>query len=230
MYEPTSVVVGPPTATLSPYTITFTVTENSTNTVGELADYTFTGTIAAGFSSVTVDDYIAVQFPKDSFERNFSINSEAICTLAANEVCFSFGKASIIYFQPALTMSSTALNFQLKNIIQAAYEFDYVTKPFVVSTVINNKVNAMGTANMIKFAKFCKNISAIITSIDSSYGGDSQINYYFEFQLNHQLPTDGVVSITFPSVYPTLLYLSSTCSLSGGIFSSSKLPYCTIPS
>lgn len=83
---------------------------------------------------------------------------------------------------------------------------------------------------MIKFAKFCKNISAIITSIDSSYGGDSQINYYFEFQLNHQLPTDGAVTITFPSVYPTLLYLSASCSLSGGILSSSKLPYCTIPS
>ena len=84
LYEPTSVVVGPPTAAISPYLITFTVTENSTNTVGELANYTIAGTIANGFATVTTSDYIAVQFQNDVFERNFSINSKALCSLAAS--------------------------------------------------------------------------------------------------------------------------------------------------
>jgi hypothetical protein len=171
-----------------------------------------------------------VQFPIDSFERSFSINSQAICSIATSQRCNSFSKASLIYFYPASTLSSTALSFNINNMIQAAYQFNYINVTFTVFTVVNNKVNAKGTATMIKFAKPSKNLSAIITSIDSSYGGDSQINYYFQFQLNHLLPTNGAITITFPTVYPTLFYLSAQCLLQGGLLSSSLLPYCTIAS
>ncbi len=51
-----------------------------------------------------------------------------------------------------------------------------------------------------------------------------------QFQLNHQLPADGAVTINFPPVYQSLLSLNSKCVISGGVFSSSTLPYCTIPS
>lgn len=230
LYEPTSVVVGPPTVAISPYAITFTVTENSTNVVGELANYTFAGTIANGFSTVSTTDYFAVQFPTDVFERNFSINAKALCSLAASQLCYSFGKASIIYFNPSTAFSSTTLNFALNNIIQAAYQFDYSNVTFTVFTIVSNKVNAKGTAVMTKFAKYSRNLSALITSIDSSYGGDNEINYYFQFQLNHLLPTNGAVAITFPKVYPTLFYLNSMCIIGSGLLSSSSLPYCTIAS
>lgn len=61
-YEPTGIVVGPPTAA-SPLAIaSLTVTETSTNFVGDLVNYTFTGTLGAGFSPVTSTDYVMVEF------------------------------------------------------------------------------------------------------------------------------------------------------------------------
>lgn len=57
------------------------------------------------------------------------------------------------------------------------------------------------------------NSSAIITSIDSIYGGDSDINYYFSFQLKSYLPETGKISIFFPSIYQSLFTLQSACYL-----------------
>lgn len=64
-----------------------------------------------------------------------------------------------------------------------------------------------------KFTQASQNISAIITSIDSIYGGDSGINYYFSFQLNSYLPENGKITIFFPSIYISLFTVSSTCFL-----------------
>lgn len=228
LYEPTSVVVGPPTTPIVPYAMTFTVSENSSNIVGELANYNFTGSIGAGFSPVTTTDYFAVSFPTDAFERNFSINSAALCSLASGNTCYSFGKASIIYFSPSATFNTASFTFLLSNITQAAYLFDYRNVTFTLMTIVNNKVNAKGTTNITKVARVSKNASAIVTSTSSSYGGDTGINYTIQFQLNHNMPTDGVVTITMPQDYPSLYSLSSQCVLSLGVFSTSTLPYCTI--
>jgi hypothetical protein len=84
LYEPTSVVVGPPTNPINPSPITFTISENSSNLVGELANYNITGTITSGFSNVKTSDYFAVEFPMDTFERKFSINSAAVCSMATD--------------------------------------------------------------------------------------------------------------------------------------------------
>jgi hypothetical protein len=64
--------------------------------------------------------------------------------------------------------------------------------------LVNNKVNARGSATFTKLTQASINASAIITSIDSIYGGDSGINYYFSFQLNSYLPETGKISIFFP--------------------------------
>ena len=60
-------MVGPPTAKNTPKAITFTVTETGSNVVGELTDYAFSGSIAAGFQPVTSSDYFVVEFPKYTF-------------------------------------------------------------------------------------------------------------------------------------------------------------------
>jgi len=63
IYEAVSVVVGPPTAVTVPVPISFSVNEVSTNYVGELSNYTFAVNITAGYTPVTTNDYIVVQFP-----------------------------------------------------------------------------------------------------------------------------------------------------------------------
>ena len=61
LYEPTGIVVGNTTAAITPYTISsLVVSESSTNFVGDLVNYTVTGTIQAGFSTVEVDDFVVV--------------------------------------------------------------------------------------------------------------------------------------------------------------------------
>lgn len=67
IYSPVSFVVGPPSATGTIKTITFTATEAGSNRVGELSNYTFSGQIASGFSPITTNDFIVVQFPPFAF-------------------------------------------------------------------------------------------------------------------------------------------------------------------
>lgn len=59
IYEPTGYVVGGTTAATSPAAITLTVTESSTNFVGDLVNYTFAGTTSGG-NIVTTNDYFVV--------------------------------------------------------------------------------------------------------------------------------------------------------------------------
>jgi hypothetical protein len=64
----------------------------------------------------------------------------------------------------------------------------YVNQTVTLKTIVNGKVDASGSAIFLKLTQTSPNASAIITSIDSIYGGDSGINYYFSFQLNSYLP------------------------------------------
>lgn len=105
------------------------------------------------------------------FEGVFSLNPKALCSLAASSVCFSFGLSKLIYFKPSAPISTSALNFNLNNIINTAYSFEYVSTTYKVFTLVNNKVNAVGTATLTKFSKPSTNVSAIITKVDSLYGG-----------------------------------------------------------
>jgi hypothetical protein len=89
----------------------------------------------------------------------------------------------------------------------------YINQTIKLYTIVNNKVNAYGIASYTKFTKPSLNISGIITSITSIYGGDSGINYNFEFVLNSYLPEGGKISIVFPSIYLSLKQVNSQCSL-----------------
>ena len=144
VYEPTGFVVGGTTSAASPIPITLTMSESSTNFVGDLVNYTFAGTLGAGFATVDTDDYVVIEFEEHAFEGVFSTNQEAICSLAAASKCQSFGLSHIIYFQPAAAISSNTLNFQLNKIINSAFSLEYVNKTFKVFTLVDNKVNAVG--------------------------------------------------------------------------------------
>lgn len=136
-----------------------------------------------------------VEFQSNVFEGVFEQNLKALCSLATNNKCLSFGLSKIIYFSPSTPYSSSSLAFTLKNVINTAYSFEYVNITFKVSTLVDDKINAIGTSTIIKFSKPSTNASAIVSKIDSLYGGDSGINYYFQFKLNSNLPTNGLVSI-----------------------------------
>ena len=61
VYEPTGYVVGGTTAPLPAFVpITLSMTESSTNFVGDLVNYTFSGSLGAGFATVNTDDYIGI--------------------------------------------------------------------------------------------------------------------------------------------------------------------------
>ena len=180
-----------------------------------MVNYTFSGAISAGFSHVTPTDFVGIEFEKNTFEGYFSLNTEALCSLAADSTCYSFGISNIIYFQPASTISASALNFNINNVINSAYSFEYVNIDFRIFTVVDGKVNAEGFAVLNKFSKPSKNVSALITKVDSRYGGDSGINYYIDLSLNANLPPNGLISIRFPDVYKSLFELNSKCILKG---------------
>jgi len=213
IYEPVSFVVGPPSAPTTPKTITFTVTEQSTNFVGEFTNYTLAGTFESGFASVTTNDWVVVEFPSYIFEGRFNLNHRALCSLATANRCSIFGLAAQIYIQPSATITATAFSMTIQRLLNAAFEISYLNQIVKLYTLVSNKVNAVGTATFLKFTQASKNISSIITSIDSVYGGDSGINYYFEFQLNSYLPEDGKVSVFFPDVYFSLFTVNSRCFL-----------------
>jgi hypothetical protein len=213
IYEPVSFVVGPTTAPHSPKAITYTISEVGTNFVGELSNYTLSGTLGSGFSPITTNDYFVVQFPPYVFEGRFNLNTRALCSLGATNACRVFGLASQIYIQPATTVSAASFSFTIRNLLNAAFEQQYVAQNITLFTVVGHKRNALGVATFTKFTRASRNTSAIITSVDSIYGGDSGINYYFSFQLNSYLPESGKVSIFFPSVFLSLFTVNSRCFL-----------------
>ena len=203
-------MVGPPTAPAFPASVTFTVSELGSNTVGELTNYSFTGTVG---SSVSSSDYFVVQFPQYTFEGRFNLNTQALCSLATGNKCLVFGLASQIYIQPSSTVAASSFAFTIKNLLNAAYSIQYVNRTVTIFTVVGRKVTAIGGAVFLKFTQSSANISAITTSIDSIYGGDSNINYYFSFQLNSYLPETGKIAVFFPTAYTSLFTLSSSCFL-----------------
>ena len=216
LYELTGIVVGNTTAAATPIAINSAqVSESSTNFVGDLVNYTFSGTIAGGFAPITSSDFVGIEFEGNAFEGYFSLNTEALCSLASNSICYSFGISNIIYFQPASTISSSSLNFHINNVINTAYSFEYKDIDFRIFTLVDGKVDAEGVAVLKKFSKPSKNVSALITKVDSRYGGDSGINYYMDLSLNANLPRHGLISIRFPNVYKSLFDLGSRCILRG---------------
>jgi hypothetical protein len=115
-------VVGPTTAPATPKAITYTISEVSSNFVGELSNYTLAGSIAAGFSPITTNDYFVVQFPPYIFEGRFNLNAQALCSLGSSNACRVFGLANQIYIQPATTVTASAFSFTIKKLLNAAYE------------------------------------------------------------------------------------------------------------
>jgi hypothetical protein len=154
-----------------------------------------------------------VQFPQYTFEGRFNFNTQALCSLATNSVCLVFGLAAQIYIKPATTITASAFSFTINKLLDAAFSLQYANLTATIYTVVGNKLNAKGTATFLKYTQASTNISAIITSIDSIYGGDSGINYYFSFQLNSYLPETGKIVVFFPTIYTSLFTLSSTCFL-----------------
>jgi len=154
-----------------------------------------------------------IQFPQYAFEGRFNTNTQSLCSLAAGFKCSVFGLAQQIYLQPSATVTSSSFSITLSKLVNAAYSIQYITKTFTLFTVVSNKVNALGTATLLKFTQPSNNVSAIITSIDSIYGGDSGINYYFSFQLNSYLPETGKISVFFPTIFQSLYSVNSQCFL-----------------
>ena len=66
--------------------------------------------------------------------------------------------------------------------LYSAYNIDYVNHTIKIRTILNNKVDAEGSATLLKFSKPSSNISAIITKIGSLVGGDSNIPYHIELK------------------------------------------------
>jgi hypothetical protein len=60
IHEPTGKVVGPVTVKNSIKSIGVSITETSTNIVGELVNYSFTCTFNAAFAPVTTSDFVGI--------------------------------------------------------------------------------------------------------------------------------------------------------------------------
>lgn len=116
------------------------------------------------------------------------MNANALCSIAPSSKCYSFGLANVVYFQPTTAITSATLNFNINQMINTAFSFVYTNINITVFSLVNNSVNAIGIGKLIKFSKPSKNISGLITSVDSVYGGDSGLNYYIDFILGTYLP------------------------------------------
>ena len=112
-----------------------------------------------------------MEFPVYAFEGRFSLNPKVKCSLAPGQLCYSYGLANIIYFKPATLISSSTINFNLLNMINSAFFFDYKSISLRVFTVIDGKVDSEGYGTFVKLSKPSMNISGLITKTDSIYGG-----------------------------------------------------------
>ena len=79
--------------------------------------------------------------------------------------------------------------------------------------MVGDKVNEVGTASIPQFSNPSTNASAIVSKIDCLYGGDSGINYYFEFKLNANLPKYGLISVEFHTIFDSFYKLGCGCTL-----------------
>jgi hypothetical protein len=122
IYEPVSFVVGPTTAAINPISISYSVSEVSTNVVGELSNYTLSGTIGNSFQTITTHDFFVVTFPPYVFEGRFNLNTQALCSRASGNVCSVFGLASQIYIQPSSSVTAAAFSFTINKLLNAAYK------------------------------------------------------------------------------------------------------------
>jgi hypothetical protein len=138
IYESVSFVVGPPSAATVPVAITYTISEISTNYVGELSNYSLAGTLGGGFSSVTTSDFFVVEFPPYAFEGRFNLNAQALCSLATSNQCWVFGLANQIYIQPGTAVSSSAFSFTINKLLNAAFELEYINQTIKLYTVVGN--------------------------------------------------------------------------------------------
>ena len=55
--------------------------------------------------------------------------------------------------------------------INSAYFFDYKSISLKVFTVIDSKIDSVGYGTIVKLSKPSRNISGLVTKIDSIYGG-----------------------------------------------------------
>jgi len=124
-----------------------------------------------------------------------------------------FGLASQIYIQPSSTISSLAFSFTITKLLNAAYTMTYVNTTVTIFTVVGRKINALGISTYLDFTQPSKNVSAVVTSIGSIYGGDSGISYFFQLQLNSYLPESGKIAIFFPTIFTSLFTTNSICFL-----------------
>jgi hypothetical protein len=99
------------------------------------------------------------------------LNPNVQCSLATGQFCYSYGIANIIYFKPSSLIAGPSLNFNLLNMINSAFFFDYKNISLRVFTVIDGKVDSQGYGTLIKLSKPSMNISGLITKTDSIYGG-----------------------------------------------------------
>jgi len=99
------------------------------------------------------------------------MNDKALCSIASSSKCYSFGLANVVYFQPFSAISSATLNFNINQMINTAFAYEYVNLTIKVFSVVDNTINALGTVVYNKFSKPSQNISGLITKVDSIYGG-----------------------------------------------------------
>ncbi|KAL4494248.1 hypothetical protein ABPG73_018767 [Tetrahymena malaccensis] len=190
------------------------------------SNYKFTFTLGKRILKVT--DYFGVQFP-DNFINTLMYDPSTInCGSTCNSI-YVFPASSMVYLQPKTNLvAGSQVIFQVNGIPNPNYaiirqvsiqQFTFIDRK------IDSKYVAQFSANFVPSSLFqSANVEA-----SSQTGGETNVQYTFQFQLGHSVPSNGAISIDFPvDLYDNLRQTSDPlqCKLQGDVFNEFNQSVC----
>ncbi|EWS73605.1 hypothetical protein TTHERM_000252299 (macronuclear) [Tetrahymena thermophila SB210] len=182
------------------------------------SNYQFTFTL--GRRALKVTDYFGIQFP-DNFINTLMYDPSTINCVSTCSSIYVFPASSMVYLQPKTNLAANSqVVFQINGIPNPNYAVrgQITIKQFTfIDRKIDSQYNAQFSANFTPSSLF-QNANV---EVSSQTGGETNVQYTFQFQLGHTVPANGAISIDFPlDLYdnPKLSSEPIKCKLFGDVF------------
>ncbi|KAL4462643.1 hypothetical protein ABPG74_000473 [Tetrahymena malaccensis] len=200
------------------------VTGNSQ--IHSTSNYRFAFTL--GKRNLKTNDYFGIQFP-DNFINTLKYDTSTINCSSTCSSIYVFPASSMIYIQPKTDLVALSqIVFQVNGIPNPNYaiigqvsiqQFTFIDRK------IDSKYLAQFSANFAPSSLF----QSAIVEASSQTGGETNVQYTYQFQLGHIIPANGAISIDFPAeLYDNPKQASEPlkCKLQGDVFTEFNQSVC----
>ncbi|EWS73604.1 hypothetical protein TTHERM_000251239 (macronuclear) [Tetrahymena thermophila SB210] len=190
------------------------------------SNYQFTFNLGKRVLKVT--DYFGIQFP-ENFINTLIYDTSAINCGSTCSFIYVFPATSMVYLQPKTNLDADSkVIFQINGIPNPNYAIRglvQIQQFTFIDRKIDSKYVTQFSANFAPSSLF----QSANVEISSQTGGETNVQYTFQFQLGHTIPADGAISIDFPlDLYDNPKQTSEPliCKLQGDVFNEFNQSVC----